>query len=345
MERDKKVLVGISGGVDSAAAVLMLRQRGYEVTGLHLNLYGEPENGELEALSRRLGIPVHTVDIGRRFEKEIVDWFVGEYMRGNTPSPCTRCNVRIKWQVLAEEADRLGCGLLATGHYCRIAERDGLRFVRQGADLLKDQSYYLWQLPQELLARIVFPLGDHTKQQVRAFMEEQGEHELVGRKESMGVCFLRGEGYETLLRKRVPGIGRLADGEIVDRTGAVIGRHKGYPFYTLAQKRGMGLPPGLCVTGIDSQRNRLTAGPEADLYIRSIRLAAWQAPDPARLFASPRLRCKVRGIGRNPEGFCRVVREGDSLRVETEHPAWAVAKGQPVVFYEEDRVAGGGIVV
>ena len=333
---ERRVLLAFSGGNDSCAAVGILRAHGYEPTLLTLDMTGDRS---LLARARRaaeaLDTPLLTADVRTSFTRQVVDYFASGYLTGETPAPCTECNSRIKWNTLRDVSIERGIGRIATGHYFRLSRQYGKVFVRQAADPAKDQSYYLWGVSQSCLERAIAPMGETLKR-------EAEERLPAGLKspESMGICFLRGENYREFLRRRAPN--GIRPGEIVDRNGKRIGTHDGYAFYTVGQKRGLGLPPSLAVVAIDADRNRLIAGEDEELRRCRLTIRAWNVPDMEQLCRSRELRVVIRGIGRNPDGFARVRPERDRLHVE--YPAWAPAPGQPVVFYERDIVLGGGIL-
>ena len=342
-EMKEKVYVGVSGGMDSAAAVLLLKEQGYEVVGVSMRMWGEP--ADAERLSDRLGIEVRTVDVRREFERRVVEPFVAACLRGETPSPCVECNAAVKWRILHELAPD---GVrLATGHYCRVV-RDSSGFYRiaRGKDPVKDQSYYLWRLPQEVLSRMILPLGGWTKAEVRAWLSERGFADWTGRKESMGVCFLEGNRPGDFLVRRIPGLREaLQDGVVEDAAGNRLGTHEGYPFYTAAQRRGLSLEKGRCVVAVDVRRNAVTIGSPSDLFVSEFWLRDWRLAEEFVANGGVGLTVKVRGVGENPSGDVAVRPEGTRLFVRLAGgSAWALAKGQPAVFYAGDRVAGGGII-
>ncbi len=333
----KEVLLAYSGGIDSTAAARILGEKGYAVTLLTLDTAGDREMlSSARQKAAALGLPWRQTDVRERFGREVVDYFRESYLRGETPVPCTFCNPAIKWRTLYETALREGFGHIATGHYFRLREENGRWFVRRALDPAKDQSYYLWGLSQECLRMALAPMGDRIKDTIRKELPQEALP-----RESMGVCFLNGRSYGDFIRETIPGIG---PGEIVDREGRVIGRHEGYPFYTIGQRRGLDIPLPWRVTGIDARNNRLTAGDDTQLYHRRLLLKEWNAPDLQRLVESDRISVRVRGIGRNPGGFARVTVHGENLLVTLDEPAWAAARGQAVVLYEGDLVAGGGIL-
>lgn len=342
----KKILVALSGGVDSAATALILYERGYLVTAVTFDLTGDTQAIEsTRRLAERLKIPLIVEDVRKAFRQEVVDYFTDGYLRGETPAPCSVCNPRIKWETLKKVADRERIPLIATGHYVRTTEQNGHRYVTEGVDPVKDQSYYLWDLDQEILKRAVTPLGDFTKAQVRELMDFWGYTDLTARRESMGVCFLDKEGYAGLLRREVPDIDRLDGGEVADESGRVIGTHCGYPFYTVGQKRGFTLfepEEERYILEIDPARNRLIVGEREKLWQTRLRVRDYRIVDPGEFFSTDKLKVKVRGLGINPEGFCTVREAGGTLIVDVPSKAYAPAKGQPVVFYIDNRVVGGG---
>lgn len=335
----------MSGGIDSAATALILKRRGYAVTGVTFDFTGNEEAlASASLLAERLGIRLLTEDLREEFDKEVVGYFTEGYLRGETPAPCSYCNTRMKWRKLAEIADRHGILNIATGHYIRITSRDGLFYVTQGVDPVKDQSYYLWNLGQHILSRALTPLGNYTKMEIRSLMEAAGFPEMSRRKESMGVCFLDKEGYVPFLKKRVPQTVSLEGGVVVDREGHMIGSHEGYPFYTVGQKKGFDLsvPGNWYVLDIDPEKNRLVAGPIEELHCKRLSVRDYYLTDPEGFFSSEQISVKIRGLGLNPQGYCRMEKHGEELIVYLSSMAYAPAKGQPVVFYQGDDVVGGG---
>ena len=335
----KNVLLGFSGGIDSTAAARYLAEQGHAVTLLTLDTVGEEGlETRIRQAAGRLNLPFRIENVREVFREEIVRYFTGSYLRGETPAPCTRCNPRVKWKTLYDIARREHYDHIATGHYFRVRCENGKYFVRTAADPAKDQSYYLWGLSQEYLRIALTPMGERIKKAVTASLPS-----ALRSRESMGVCFLQGLSYSEFLKTQVPGI---VPGEIVDARGKTIGRHDGCAFYTIGQKRGLRTDSGepVVVTGIDAARNRVTAGCDADLFYRRLTVREFCAADPQRLTDSQTVRVKIRGVGRNPEGYARVRIDGQSLLVELREPAWAPAKGQPVVFYDGDLVVGGGLL-
>lgn len=362
----KRVLLGFSGGIDSTAAAIMLREKGYEVHLVTLDTTGSSEL--LDKANRgatQLNMPLQILDVKDRFRQEIIDYFIDGYRRGETPAPCTRCNPQIKWDTLYHLAQQQGFDHIATGHYFRIHRSEGIYYVRKAIDPIKDQSYYLWGVPQACLAMALTPMGDQIKSEIKTQYSSSPQKEA--HRESMGICFLQGEDYRTFLHHELPTIGT---GEIVDRQGHVVGTHTGYTHYTIGQKRGLNTTlHGVAVIAIDPVHNRLVVGDSASLYYHTLILREWHSPSLQQLFTSESLQIVIRGIGRNPNGTAHIYPHPSAvalnsmessiakesyhdpatisptrLRIELDSPAWAPAKGQPVVIYHGDLVLGGGIL-
>ena len=306
--KDNRVLLGFSGGIDSFAAVGLLQAAGYHVTALTLDMRGDSallEKARLRAGA--LGIPWRMRSVRERFEREVVDYFTDSYFRGCTPAPCTRCNSRIKWPCLAAEADALGIRHIATGHYFRITSAGGKRYVTRAADNRKDQSYYLWDLPQEILDRVLTPMGTVIKRNI--------VEELADRRESMGVCFLEGRPCRDFLRSRDK-TEALRPGPIIDSAGHRLGTHDGAALYTIGQKKGLDLPPGWAVVAIDTAANR-DRSRRREAVVASYAGSRGMSPDRERRgIRCPRYPCGDPGHRPQPRGIrsglpCRF---GDSDR-------------------------------
>lgn len=334
---EKSVVLGFSGGMDSITAATKLKREGWRIVAVTLDTVGDEamiDKARRKALE--LGVEHRVVDVREAFRREIISYFIDSYSAGHTPAPCTVCNYAIKWKWLAREADALGVEHIATGHYFNV-ERVGDRcYVARARDAVKDQSYYLWGLSQDILRRILTPMGDMLKSDVRECFADK--------RESMGLCFLQGMAYRDFLQEHCPDTARK--GDVVDAEGRVIGRHDGVAFYTIGQKRGFECEmPGVAVVEIDAVRNRLVVGENSLLYKSTLEVSKCNIVDNKEFLYSEDVSVVVRGIGRNPEGFIRRVEPVEGgFRVELENPAWAPAVGQPVVFYRQNRVIGGGFV-
>ena len=344
-----QVLVGLSGGVDSFVTALLLQQRGYEVVGAHLSLWDDetPEQQEeLERLCRHLHVPLYRVDGKEAFRQRVVEPFVHDYLHGRTPSPCCTCNGNIKWHLLRQQADRLRIPHLATGHYVRTGESEGHHYFFKGRDPQKDQSYFLWEVPEEIIAHAITPLGDYTKTEVKAIARENGFPGLAEKRESMGICFLQGEDYRAFILRHHTATPLHSPGVIKNRQGEIIGEHGGILHYTIGQKREIPLQHGepYHVIGIDASQNCLIAGPKEALFTRKLTIHRLHLIQPGEIYA-PDVELKIRGIGLNPAGYITAspLSEG-RLSMALASPAWAPAPGQPVALYRGERLIGGGIL-
>ena len=356
-DRNKRVLVGMSGGIDSSAACLMLQEQGYEVVGVtlrtwdipsHFSTPGQEEPDEIleaRAVAVRLGIEHHVADVREEFRRTGGQWFIDEYLAGRTPNPCVWCNPRVKERVLAEWADRLQCDFVATGHYCRLEDRGGYRYILTGDDSTKDQSYFLWQLPQSLLRRLLFPLGGWTKVRVREYLAQKGFPAKAKSGESMEICFIERD-YRTFLKEQCPDLDeRIGEGWFVDSKGLKLGRHKGYAYYTVGQRKGLDIALGrpMYVLRINAEKNTVMLGEAGQLRAEYMLVEQLQAVDREELLSCPALSVRIRYRSRPVP--CRVIElEEGQLLVRFEAEASAVTPGQSAVFYEGHRVLGGGII-
>ena len=332
----KRVVLGFSGGIDSMTAVRLLQSE-YEVEALTLNTTGDETMLATAAeRAQTLGIVHHTLDVQAEFKESIIDYFTQSYMSGRTPAPCSVCNPLIKWRYLVAEADRLGIEYVATGHYFNIERYNNHLYVARADDARKDQSYYLWALSQNVLQRALTPMGHIIKEDIR--------QNFADRRESMGLCFLQGVTYREFITQHHPEA--ACAGEVVDIDGQVVGRHDGIAFYTIGQKRGFECSKtGVAIVAIDSQRNRLVVGPNVDLYHHTLEVGDCNIVDKEEFMTATDISIVIRGIGRNPEGFLRKVEPTErGYRLLLDDAAWAPAIGQPVVFYRQNRVIGGGII-
>ena len=332
----EQVILGFSGGMDSVTAARFLSEHGFGVVALTLDTTGDDELvGRARAAAAEIGVEYAVRDVRSVFAEEIVDYFVGSYLSGRTPSPCVRCNPLIKWRYLIEEADRRGVRFVATGHYFNIAEYNGRFYVSRADDRTKDQSYYLWGLSQAVLARVLTPMGHVMKSDIRAAFADK--------RESMGLCFLQGSGCREFIERHHPAASRR--GDIVDTQGRVVGKHDGTAFYTIGQKRGLEGAAGRPVVAIDAERNMLVVGDDSDLYHRILEISDCNIVDEDEFMTAADIEVVIRGVGRNPEGYMLgAERIAGGYRIRLDGAAWAPAAGQPAVFYRGDRVIGGGIV-
>ena len=341
----ERVLLGMSGGVDSTAACRMLLSGGYEVVGVTLITCEASVVAADEAagLAARFSIEHHTVDVRDRFRKSVIEPFVRSYMSGYTPNPCVDCNPTIKFRLLEEWADALDCKYIATGHYVRKVVDNGTVYIRAGADPKKDQSYFLWRLTDSQLQRVMFPLGDLTKEQVRQQLKEYGLVEKSEDGESMEICFLNGD-YRDFLRANIPDADAvIRPGAFVDSEGRKLGMHGGYPLYTIGQRKGLNIALGYpaYVLKINPQKNTVIVGDASMLLTRYMLTDA-----PRWVGAVPTDGLTVRIRYRSRPVPCTILGEqpdGHTL-VRFDEPVSAVTPGQSAVFYVGDTVVGGAYI-
>lgn len=340
----------MSGGVDSSVAALLLQEQGHEVVGATLNLWSyegreEPYNGccslEVRTVAEQLGIEHHFVDEGQTFYEQVIEPFVAEYVQGRTPSPCGRCNRLVRFPKLLELADALGCEFLATGHHARIRREDGKPYLLRAKDPRKDQSYFLYGLTREQLERLLFPAGEYLKDELREIARRRG---LVAarRPESQDLCFLPRGDARSFLEERANGA--IRPGEIVDLEGRVLGTHPGLAFFTIGQRRGLGIGAGekLYVLALDRERNRVIVGPEEALYADGLIAEGVHLLHPDELGDEERVEVKIRYRSGAAPATLHIT--GESARVVFEEPQRAVTPGQLAVFYCGEKVLGGGTI-
>ena len=355
--REKRVLVGMSGGIDSSATCIMLQEQGYEVVGMTMRTWDvasqfstseqkEPDFIlEAKALAQKLGIEHHVADVREEFKQVIVKYFIDEYMQGRTPNPCVMCNPIFKERLLCEWADRTGCVWISTGHYCRLEKRADKLYILTGHDNTKDQSYFLWRLPQEVLQRFLFPLGGYTKQEVRNYLKEKGFETKAKEGESMEICFIEGD-YRDFLRQQCPDIDtKIGPGYFVDNKGLKIGQHKGFPYYTIGQRKGLGIALGhpAHVLRINAEKNTVMLGTADDLKTEYMLVENAMITDMQELLKHPNLTVRIRY--RSKPIPCQVLPlDNGQILVHFLGEASAIAPGQSAVFYDGERMLGGAFI-
>ena len=352
MMKKERIVVAMSGGVDSSLSAALLLEQGCEVIGMTMRLSEETRAASPDDLNsvedaRRvaevLGIRHYVMDLTAMFEETVIDYFLSEYQCGRTPNPCVVCNRHIKFGKLLHEAEKLGASCIATGHYARVdCGKDGVYRLRKGQDREKDQSYVLYGLDQTSLARVRFPLGGFSKQEARVLADEY--HLPVAHKtESQEICFIPNDDYKSYLRKHRPECVRI--GDIVDARGNVLGSHAGVSFYTIGQRKGLGIAASqpLYVTVLDAAENRVIVGTADAVYAQELMAVhlnwtMWDTLREERL-----VKAKIRYGKREAEARIVPLADG-ALQVRFAEPQRAVTPGQSVVFYEDDVVLGGGVI-
>ena len=339
----ERVLVGLSGGVDSSLAAKLLAGEGYDCVGCTLLLSDSQDVEDARASADCLGIPFHVFDFRESFRRQVIEPFISAYEAGRTPNPCIDCNRRLKFGVMFCRAEELGCRWVATGHYARIEEQNGRFLLKRAADPAKDQTYFLACLTQARLAHVKFPLGGYTKAEVRQLARQAG-FVNADKKDSQDICFVPGGDYAAVMEaytgKSYPA------GDYLDQSGNVVGRHRGAVRYTLGQRKGLNLALGspVYVCAKDMEKNTVTVGPESALYSATLRSEGmnwfpFDAPPDGPL----RCTVKTRHSQREQPAAVRPLENGGAL-VEFDSPQRAVTPGQAVVLYDGDTVLGGGTI-
>ena len=329
----------MSGGVDSSLAVALLKEAGYEVSGIYMQLWSNRNLPDLEQTCQLLGIPLYQLNLETEFQRLVIDYFCREYSLGKTPNPCIRCNQYIKFDALLKKAKELDYSFIATGHYARIEHSQNGYSLLKAVDLTKDQSYFLYTLGQRQLQHLLLPIGNLHKVEVRRLATEMGLPTAT-RRESQDVCFVPDNDYRSFIAKHIP----PKSGDIVDTQGKVLGRHSGLAQYTVGQRQGLGLASNkrLYVLRLDTDNNRLVVGSRDQLlsnrlFASQLSWVSGKAPrEPIDITAKIRYK--------SPEVTAKLHLNDGIAEVNFEQPQWAVAPGQAIVFYQGNAVLGGGII-
>jgi tRNA-specific 2-thiouridylase len=362
MESKGRVLVAMSGGIDSSVAAVLLHEQGYEVIGMTMKTWDYASSGgdkketgccsldsinDARHIAVSLGFPHYILDIREEFGDSVIDYFTQEYVDGRTPNPCVMCNTHIKWDALLRRADQLGCEFIATGHYAQIREEGGRHIISKGVDTLKDQSYVLWGVSQSSLARTILPLGGLTKARIREMATERGFVDLVNKSESYEICFVPDNDYRGFLKRRLPELeSEVAGGNFVDVAGKVIGKHEGYPFYTVGQRKGLGKAFGFpaYVIEIRKETNEVVIGQIEDLnrtgmWVGQLNMQKYAEIPAEGLETLTKVRYKDAGTDAIIHQFA------DKIKVDFHDAVSGIAPGQAAVFYEGNDVVGGGWIL
>ncbi|EKD63106.1 MAG: hypothetical protein ACD_51C00338G0002 [uncultured bacterium] len=335
-----KVAIAMSGGVDSSVAAALLLEQGYECMGLYMDLWEGSNEKPAREIAKKLGIEFYKIRLRSKFKKEVINYYLESYVKGETPNPCVVCNPRIKFGELFKKARELGCEKLATGHYARIMGKE----LRKGADEKKDQSYFLYRLSQKQLSKILFPLGDKNKTETRRIAGKLGLEIVQNKEESQGICFISDKFYTDFLKKHLPAE-YFKPGLIKDIEGNKLGRHKGLPYYTNGQRKGIGVggPGGpYYVIKLDHGSNELIVGKDEDLwhkrvYARDLSFISGETPKKPQ-----KIHARIRHLGKLELGTLEV--KGGRAIVTFAKPVRAFTGGQSIVFYDGEQVLGGGIM-
>ena len=360
MSKRGKVLVAMSGGIDSTVVALMLHQQGYEVIGITMKTWdyataggSKKETGccnldsfnDARAAAVQHGFPHYIIDIREEFGDAVIENFIEEYMAGRTPNPCVMCNTHIKWRALLKRANALDCDFIATGHYANIREHNNRFIISKGKDETKDQSYVLWGLEQDLLSRTLLPLGNYRKTEIRQMALDFGYPELAKKSESYEICFVPDNDYRGFLKRNVEGLDdKLKGGLFVDKDGKILGRHSGYPFYTIGQRKGLEVTLGkpVFVTAIDPNTNTVVLGDEEDLLRNEMHVGQINLIKYDRIVDGMEATVKIRYKDSGNEATLYNTEKG--IRVHFYDNAKGIAPGQSAVFYDGEDVIGGGII-
>ncbi len=351
----KKVAVAISGGVDSAVCALLLKKEGYEVMAITMRLLKTEEKSKkylsirgvekAKKIAKKIGIPHYTIDLREFFKKYIIANFCEEYKKGRTPNPCIRCNQYIKFGVLLKKAKQLGGEYLATGHYARIEydKEKGRYLLKKGCDFDKDQSYFLYRLTQKELPYILMPLGNFTKDKIKKIAREQKLPIEEDMRESQEICFIPENNYSEFLKKYFSE--EIKPGPILDTQGKLLGEHKGIMFYTIGQRRGLGISAKipLYVVEINEEENALIVGPENELYKSNLEICEVSYVTEDKLKEPSSLKVKIRYRHKEAPAVVYPL-EDKKAHINFAQPQRAIAPGQSAVFYNEDIIIGGGII-
>lgn len=342
-----KVLLGLSGGVDSATAALLLKDKGFTVTGYYFDVAGNNIKGRDEAASvaKQLGIDFIYEDVSKDFGDIVIGNFIYEYLHGRTPNPCVMCNPNVKFKRLISHANEIGAYYIATGHYCRIHhdEKDDKFYIQRAASEKKDQSYMLYRLGQDVLSRLIFPLGEFSGKDKTRELARENSLQNAEKKDSQEICFIDPTDNYVEYIKRA---GFSSEpGNFVDKDGKVLGTHKGILNYTIGQRKGLGIALGkpAFVTKIDFENNRITLGDNEDLFHTRVvsRQNVFAAHSP-EIYDGKEVLAKVRYSAAPSKAIIKI--DGERIVTEFEDAQRAATPGQSIVFYEGDRVIGGGFI-
>ena len=345
----KRVLLGMSGGVDSSVAAIILKEQGYEIIGITMKLYEKENNcststdSDAKMVCDKLGIQHYTLNFEEEFNKHVIQNFVCEYENARTPNPCVECNKYLKFGLMYKKALELGCNYIATGHYAKIeyAEKFNQYVIKKSDEENKDQTYFLYGIPREALSHILFPLQNlKTKQETRKIAEEYGMN-IAHKKDSQEICFIENDDYKSFLKKYI----KEKPGNIVLQNGQILGKHEGLTKYTIGQRKGLGISykEPLYVVNLDKEKNEVVVGTEKQLYSKDLYANGlnWLVFDKLQ----EEIKCYAKIRYRAKAAKAKIIPMEDKIKVEFEEPQRAITKGQSVVFYDNDILLGGGKII
>lgn len=342
---NKKIVIGMSGGVDSSVAAYLLKEQGYEVIGVTMHTWEHSDATKDAAIvAEQLGIPHFIIDFSKEFQEYVIDYFIHSYLHGQTPNPCIVCNRYVKWEALLKKCKDFGADTIATGHYARIIKLDNDRYtLKKSATLAKDQTYALYRLTQEQLAHTLMPVGEYTKEEIRA-IAKKANLSVADKGDSQEICFIPDKNYAKYIEEKAHT--KIASGNFVTSSGTVIGEHKGIIHYTIGQRKGLNLAMGhpVFVTDINAQTNEVVIGENSDLFktklyankINLMSISSFKEP----IKAIAKIRYSHKG------SLCTITKiDDDLISCEFEEPQRAITPGQALVFYENDYLIGGGTII
>jgi len=358
LSKNGKILLAMSGGIDSSISSLLLHDMGYEVVGITMKTWDYQSSGsskketgccslesinDARSIAVKMGFNHYILDIREEFGDYVIDYFTDEYMSGRTPNPCVLCNTHIKWEALLKRAKNLDCNYIATGHYAKVRSENGRYIVSKGIDKKKDQSYALWGISQKNLSQTIFPLGELNKEEIKKIAIKNGYKNLVDKSESYEICFVPDDDYRGFLKKRIKNIDKkVGEGNFLNENGEIIGRHKGYPFYTIGQRKGLGIALGypVYVTEIKHKTNEVVLGTFDELkrdgmYVKKLNMMKYD-----KIVGKIDADTKIRY---NDIGSSSIIEQiDDTIKVFFGNGVNAITPGQAAVFYEKDDIIGGG---
>lgn len=344
----------MSGGIDSSVTAYKLQKMGYNVIGVTFVMFDNSDGldyndavNDAKIIASQLNIKHYTIDLRKEFKNQIVKYFVNSYISGLTPNPCALCNRTIKFKNIIDFADKIGVDKISTGHYALIKNKNGRYFVSQASDSWKDQTYFLWKLPQEYLKRIILPLSSYTKDQVREIAREQGFVNLLHKRESYDVCFVEGENYRHYLDNYLQKQNiQIPKGKIISEEGIELGEHSGITHYTVGQRRGLGIAADapLYVKQIDKQNNTIIVAKREKMNRNVIRINNINLQKYTELDAEKSYLVRVRFRDKGQNAKIRLLEDG-TAEVVFEKPVFGIAPGQSAVFYEGNDLVGGGEII